>query len=409
MWRSAPFESMCARRSRRDHPPSIPAPDVAFSVLLLAGSGLLLRSLDQLYRVDMGFSGENVTRATVSLPSARHDSLVSIVPFFGQLEDRLEQIPGVESVGSVYGAPLMGGGISGGVLVEGRPEPANGEGTGASMWPVTAGYFATMGLTLLRGRGIESTDQTNTEPVAVVNEEFVRENFPGEEVLGARIRVGASFGYGPDYWRVVGLVRDIRRSMSGSTTAEVYPPHTQYGPGFIQVHVRARPEVGSLVPTIRAIVHALDPNLVLRGVETVVEAERRDTANTRFFLSLVTIFAGVAIVLAGVGLYGVVAFLLSQRTREIGIRMALGARRASVTKMVLQQGLRPTLVGVILGVLVASFGGRVMEDLLFGVEPTDPLVLANVSLLVLLVATAATLIPAPRATHIDPTVALRAE
>ncbi len=122
-----------------------------------------------------------------------------------------------------------------------------------------------------------------------------------------------------------------------------------------------------------------------------------------------TIFAGVAIVLAGVGLYGVVAFLVSQRTREIGIRMALGARRASVTKMVLQQGLRPTLVGVILGVLVASFGGRVMEDLLFGVEPTDPLVLANVSLLVLLVATAATLIPAPRATHIDPTVALRAE
>ena len=175
------------------------------------------------------------------------------------------------------------------------------------------------------------------------------------------------------------------------------------------MHLRARPEVGSLVPAIRAEVRKLDPNLVLRGFETVAEAKRRDTASTRFFLSLVTMFAGVAIVLAGVGLYGVVAFLVSQRTREIGIRMALGAKRGRVTKMVLQQGLRPTIAGVILGVVIARYGGRVMEDLLFGVEPNDPLVLAGVSVLVLLVATAATLIPARRATRVDPTVALRVE
>ena len=277
------------------------------------------------------------------------------------------------------------------------------------MRPTTPGYFTTMGLRLLRGRGIEATDQTDTEPVVVVNEEFVRENFPNEEVLGARIQVTASFGYGPELWRVVGVVGNVRRSMSGRHTAEVYPPHTQYGPGFMQVHLRARPEVGSLVAAIRAEVRQLDPNLVLRGFETVAEAKRRDTANTRFFLSLVTMFAGVAIVLAGVGLYGVVAFLVSQRTREIGIRMALGARRGSVTKMVLQQGLRPTVAGVILGVVIARYGGRVMEDLLFGVEPNDPLVIAGVSVLVLLVATAATLIPARRATRVDPTVALRVE
>ena len=383
--------------------------EVAFSILLLADSGLLLGSLDQLYRVDLGFNGENVTRFMASLPSARYADLESIVPFYRQLEDRLATVPGVESVGSVYGAPLAGGDRSGVVLVEGRPDPAPGEETGAAMRPVTPGYFETMGMTLLRGRGIEVTDQTDTEPVAVVNEEFVRVNFPTEEVLGAKIRVTASFGFGPEYWRVVGVVRNVRRSMSGRHAAAVYPPHTQYGPGFMQVHLRARSEVGSLVSAIRTEVDQLDPNLVLRTFETVSEAKRRDTAGTRFFLSLVTMFAGVAIVLVGVGLYGVVAFLVSQRTREIGIRMALGAKRASVTKMVLQQGLRPTLAGVILGVAIAGYGGRVLEDLLFRVEPNDPLVLGGVSLLVLLVATAATLIPARRATRVDPTVALRAE
>ena len=383
--------------------------EVALSILLLAGSGLLLRSLDQLYRVDLGFNGDNVTRFMTSLPSARYADLESIVPFYRQLEDRLAAVPGVESVGSVYGAPLAGGNITGTVLVEGRPEPAPGEETGAAMRPITPGYFETMGITLLRGRDIEATDQSDTEPVAVVNEEFVRVNFANEEVLGAKVRVTASFGFGNDYRRVVGVVRNVRRSMAGQYGAEVYPPHTQFGPGFLQVHVRARPEVGSLVPAIRTEVAKLDANLVLRSFETVTEAKRRDTAGTRFFLSLVTMFAGVVIVLAGVGLYGVVAFLVSQRTREIGIRIALGAKRASVTKMVLQQGLRPTVAGVILGVTIAAFGGRVMEGLLFGVEPADPIVLSSASVLVLLVATAATLIPARRATRVDPTVALRVE
>jgi putative ABC transport system permease protein len=385
------------------------AGEVAFSVVLLVGSGLLLRSLDELYDVDLGFDGARVTRFTLSLPYARYDELATIVPFYRDLEQRLFDHPAVESTGSVYGAPLAGGNISGTVLVEGRPEPAPGEETGASMRPVTPGYFGTMGMTLLRGRGIEPTDETGTEPVAVVNETFVARNFPGEDVIGARIRVTASFGYGSPYWRVVGVVADVRRSLSGEPTAEVYPPHAQYGPGFMTVHVRARPGSGSLAYLIRDEVESMDPNLVLRGVETVEEAKHRDTASTRLFLTLLTIFAGVAVVLASVGLYGVVAFLVAQRTREIGIRMALGAGRANVTRLVLRQGLAPTLLGVLAGVGIALQGGQVIRSLLFRVEPSDPLVLIVVSALVVSVATCATLLPARRATRVDPTQALNVE
>ncbi|MEJ2205895.1 MAG: ABC transporter permease [Gemmatimonadota bacterium] len=385
------------------------AVEVAFSILLLAGSGFLLRSLDQLYRVDMGFDGEDVSRFTLSLPSARYEDLGSLVRFYSRLEDELLGLPGVESVGSVYGAPLAGGNISGSVLVEGRPDPQPGEETDASMRPVTPGYFATMGMTVLRGRGIEDTDLTDTEPVAVVNEAFVRQNFPYEEVLGQKIRVTASFGYGSPYWRVVGVVGDVRRTMSGDPVAEVYPPHTQYGPGFMQVHMRSRADVPSPFSAARDVVARLDPNLAMRGVETISEAKRHDTAGTRLFLMLVAMFAGVAIVLAGVGLYGVVAYLVSQRTREIGIRMALGARSAGVTRMVVLQGIRPTVLGIIGGLVLAGFGGQVMRSLLFGVRPTDPLVLSSVSFLVLFVAILATLLPARRATRVSPTEALRIE
>ena len=385
------------------------AAEVAFSILLLAGSGLLLRSLGQLYDVDMGFDGENVSRFTLSVPSTRYGDIDAITQFYGQLEERLGQLPGVESVGSVYGAPLTGGNISGAVLVEGRPEPAPGEQTTASMRPVTSGYLETMGIAVLRGRGIERTDMTDTEPVALVNEEFVRQNFPDEDVLGRKIRVTADFGYGSPYWTVVGVVSDVRRTMAGELLAEVYPPHPQYGPGFMQVHLRSRADVPSPLPAARDVVAELDPNLVLRASETISDAKRRDTAGTRFFLTLITAFAGVAIVLAGVGLYGVVAFLVSQRTREIGIRMALGAKGTSVTGMVIRQGLAPTLLGVAVGLILARNAGRVMEGLLFGVEPTDALVMATVTVLVLLVSVLATLVPARRATRVSPTEALRVE
>jgi putative ABC transport system permease protein len=175
------------------------------------------------------------------------------------------------------------------------------------------------------------------------------------------------------------------------------------------VHVRTRAGVPSPIPVIRDDLNRVDPNLVMRNVETVADARRKDTASTRFLFSLVAIFAGVAVMLVGVGLYGVVAYLASRRTREIGIRIALGARRASVTKMVLQQGLRPTFLGIVVGLILSIRGGEYMEALLFDVRPANPFVLTGVSVLVLLVASLAMLVPARRATRIDPTEALRAE
>ncbi len=386
------------------------AAEVALSLVLLVGAGLLLRTFDQLYAVDPGFETREVVRFTLSLPPSRYDTLPEIRAFYRALEERVRALPDVEEVGSIYGAPLGRGNVIGEVLVEGRPEPPPGERLFAALRPVSPEYLETLRIPLIRGRLLEPSDDVDAEPVAVVSRRFAESVFPGEDPLGEEVRITIDMGHGSPFWRIVGVVGDVRSSaLTREPRAEIYVAHGQFGPGYMTVTVRSIPGAGALLPALRAEVRALDPNLPLIGPETMEEAIGRQVAPTRFYLLLVGLFAGVAALLAGVGLYGVASYLVSRRTREIGLRVALGAGRSEIVGMVVAQGLRPAALGVALGLAAALAGGRILESLLYNVAPRDPGIFVGVTVLVAGLVMAATWLPARRATRVDPMEALRVE
>jgi hypothetical protein len=255
---------------------------------------------------------------------------------------------------------------------------------------------------------LELTDRDASRPVAVVNEAFVRENFPGEDPLGRRFSLAVDFGFGEPTYEIVGVARDVRaRSVTAAPRAEAYVPHAHVGVRNMVVHVRARRGAPSLIARLRAEVAALDPNLPLARIETMQEAVDRTMASTRFYLILIGGFAVLAVLLAAVGLYGVVSYQVARQTREIGIRVALGARTSGILTMVISAGLRPAVAGVVLGLGGALAAGQIMESLLFQVRPRDPLTLATVPALLLCVVVVASLMPAWRASRVDPVTALR--
>jgi predicted permease len=387
---------------------SLLAGEVALSALLLVGAGLLLRTFGAMANVPLGFDADQVVRFTLSLPSSRYSELERIDGFFRELELRIAALPDVESVGSIFGAAFARGQAITNVTIEGRPEPGPGEETEAAMRAVTANYIETMRIPVLSGRGLELTDRDASRPVAVVNEAFVRENFPGEDPLGRRFSLAVDFGFGEPTYEIVGVARDVRaRSVTAAPRAEAYVPHAHVGVRNMVVHVRARRGAPSLIARLRAEVAALDPNLPLARIETMQEAVDRTMASTRFYLILIGGFAVLAVLLAAVGLYGVVSYQVARQTREIGIRVALGARTSGILTMVISAGLRPAVAGVVLGLGGALAAGQIMESLLFQVRPRDPLTLATVPALLLCVVVVASLMPAWRASRVDPVTALR--
>ena len=389
---------------------SLLAGEVALSVLLLVGAGLLLRTFIALTQVPLGFDGREVVRFTVSLPYSRYAELDRIDGFFHELESRIGELPDVASVGSVNGAPFARGSTTANVYHEGRPYPSPSERTDAGVRSVTAGYLETMGVPVLRGRGIERTDRVGSNPVAVVNEAFVRENFPTEDPLGRRFTLSIDFGFGSPVREIVGIVGDVR---SGSVTteprAEVYVPLAHTGVNTMVIHVRGRRGAAPLFEQLRAQVLALDANLPLASVETVTEAVGRAVAPTRFFLLLIGGFALMALLLAAVGLYGVVSYHVAQRTREIGLRMALGAQPRRIVRTMVGEAMRPTTLGILIGLAAALAAGRALESLLFQVHPRDPLTLLLAPALLVPVVGLASLVPAWRAARVDPVTALREE
>jgi predicted permease len=382
--------------------------EVALSALLLVGAGLLARSFQELYAVDVGFDTEDVFRFELALPGVEYGTLDEVRGFFRELEARIATIPGVVSVGSVWGPPLGRGRATGTVFIGGRPEPTPEEEREASVHAVGPGYLETMGIRVVRGRGLVESDDTDPDAVALVNEQFVREHFPGEDPVGQTARVGVNLGYGSKPYRIVGVIADLRtQAITTTPEAELWMPHGHYGPEAMNVAVKLASGAAPPVREIREIVRSMDPNLPLYRVETVEEAVGAQVAPTRFYLLLILSFASVAALLAAVGLYGVAAYAASRRTREIGLRVALGAPRGQVLRLVLGHGLRPALAGLAVGLLAAWWGGRVLGAILFSVDPRDPTVFALVGTLVAAVALAATWLPARRATATDPTVALR--
>ena len=384
--------------------------ETGLAVVLLFGAGLMLRTFEQLHAVDPGFETERVLRASISLPSARYDDLESIRSFFRTLEEQLGAQPGVEAVAAIFGAPFTRWATSGDILVEGEPEPLPGQAVEAYVRTIGPGYLETMRIPVVEGRALTPEDDDSAIPVAVVSRAFARAVFGDADPIGARVMATVDFGYGSPYYEIVGVAEDVRAvSLTSDPIPEIYVPHGQVGSSAMTVNVRSSLPPGSLVATVRSEVARLDPNLAIREIETVEETVRREAASTRFLLTMVGAFAALALVLAAVGIYAVTAYLVSQRRREVGVRVALGAGPTEILRLVLRGGLGPAVVGSGLGVLVSLAGGRLMESVLYGISPRDPWTLVVVPLVLLGVAVGAVVVPARRAMRVDPAAVLREE
>ena len=396
--------------------------EISLSLVALAGAGLMIHSLIKLQRLDYGFVAEHLLTAQVFLPAAKYPTdpgqfrppavdapappLSPQARFFEELERRVRALPGVESAAVVSALPLDEVGIDYDlpVVVVGRPPPRLGEEPQADFRIASAGYFRTMGIPLRQGRDFDEFDGPASAPVAIINETMARQFFPNQDPLRQRLQL-----YGRQR-EIVGVVGSVRHYGFGrGARPEMFVPSTQFQLGGMALVVRARVEPRSLVSAVKAQVHAIDPDQPVYRFQTMVQKVSASIAQPRFTTLLLTAFAALAACMAIVGTYGVVSYAVAQRRREIGVRMALGADRADVARMVLGQGLRLVAAGIILGLAGALGVTRLMEGLLYGVSATDPLTLATMGGLLELSAALAIAIPVRRGSRVDPAVALRYE
>ena len=381
--------------------------EVALALVLLVGAGLLVRTLTQLQSVPLGFDPRNVLTMTVAKsPTGGPEETGE---FWRQLTERVRALPGVSGAGVTWQLPLSGASATTSLNVEGRPDEPGKIPMGV-IHAAGPGYFRTMGIRVLRGRDFTDHDDLRSEPVIIVNETLAKRFFPDGDAIGGRILPGFSTMGQYKLREIVGVVGDVKhQSLRGGAVPEFYFAQAQMPLTSMTLVVRTAGDPHALVAPVRREVQAMDANAPVFGVLTAEEYLSRSVASTRFDVTLLATFAAVALVMTAVGLYGVISFSVSQSTREIGIRVALGAQGRDALRLVMGQGMTLTLAGVVLG-LAAAFGlTRVMASLLFGVAPTDPATFAGVALLLLLVAALACYVPARRATRVDPMVALRYE
>jgi putative ABC transport system permease protein len=381
---------------------------LALSLILLVGAGLLIRSFRNMLAVDLGFRPESVLVGRVSLPSSAYRDEARSRAFFATLAERMRSLPGVRAVGLSRSAPFSKGNNQQLFVIEGK-EPAPGEPTlVASVRPVTPGYFAAVGTPLLRGRLIDDTDQEHAPLVVVVDETLAQKFWPDGNAVGAHLRLG---GDKDDPWRtIVGVVASIKHGdVAGKPDRYVYVPHAQMPDPAMDVIVRSFAAPQALTAAVRQVIHELGPSVPLHDVHTLQAAVADALGTERLTNHLLIGFALTALALAAVGIYGVMALNVSQRTNEFGIRLALGATPADVLTLVLGQGLRLVMAGLVLGLGAALLVARAISSLLFQVRPIDPWTFAVVSLLLCALALAACALPARRATATDPLRALRHE
>lgn len=394
------------------------ASEIALAVMLVAAAGLTVRSLQELLRQDLGLKTRGVLTFTIGLPAHALDATGGLAPravdFFQQFEERLRAVPGVSSAGAISLLPIAATGSNGPVQVPDRvirPEDS----PLAEFRPVTPGYFDTIGMTMLAGRTLAARDRSNTTPVAVINETLARQLWPGDALAAI---VGRRLGHGWDQrsrtvtvWReIVGVSRDVRsRRPDAPPDAETYVPHAQFPLPTMAFTVRATGSPEALVPAIRGALAELDPGLPMAAVRTFDEVIAAATRSPRLYSVLTALFGLLAAALAGVGIYSVMSYSVAQRTREMAIRSALGASRDSLLRLVAREGFTLTAAGIVVGLAGALAASRVVQTLLYGVSPTDPLVLSGTAAGVASVAALGYLIPAFRAARVEPATALRAE
>ena len=382
--------------------------EVALSLVLLVGAGLLVRSFLALLKTNPGFNPDNVLTMNLVLPGAKYKEEPQRDSFYRDLVQRVKALPGVESVAVVNYLPLGGSNSSDAYLVEGAAEPPPGQENEGRYRVCTTDYFQTMQIPIIKGRGFTEQDKAGAPRVVIVNETLARKHWPGADAVGKRVRF-----YGPleksPWMEIVGIVRDVKYELNLPVTPEYFLPHAQDSWHAMVLVARTKVEPASLSASVRQQVWAIDKDQPVFDVRTMQEVRSISVALYTFSSVMLGIFAGVALLLAAIGIYGVMAFNVTQRTHEIGIRMALGARAPDVMKLVVKHGMTLAVIGLVFGLAGAWALTRFMEKLLVGVQPTDLLTFSAVSFCLLVAALLACYLPARRATKVDPLVALRYE
>jgi putative ABC transport system permease protein len=377
--------------------------EVALALVLLIGAGLMLTSFSRLRAVDVGFNSTNLVVVFVPLPQARYNSEAQ-AQFYTRLLERLRTNPVTERSALVFPTPFGGGNARGGYSVEGAPEQQRSEQPMVQINSITPGYFQTMGIPLLGGRDVELSDTRDRPGVIVINQTLAEREWPNQDPVGKRLSIGGGM------LTVVGVVSDSKRSdLEGAQEPAVYMSHGAFTLPFMGAIVRSDQSEGAITSAVREAVRSLDPELPMENADTVETILERTTGQPRFRALLITAFAAVALVLAGVGLYGLISYTVAQRVPEIGVRLALGATPAQVGGLIVRQGLGLAVAGVALGIVGALGATRLIEGLLYSVSATDPVVYSALAALLLAIAALACYVPARRAMRVDPMTALRSD
>lgn len=382
--------------------------EVALALVLLVGAGLMIQTLARIYAVDLGFNPDRLLTMQTWLSRGKYPDGASRLRYYDEVLARIGSLPGVESAAFGSDLPLTAMGDSNGFVIEGRQQPVNALEHDALYRLGTNDYLKTLGVRLREGRLFTRDDRAETLPVLIINEAFANAYWPNESPLGKRIQVD-----GPPWATIVGVVRDVReRGIAVPMKPAVYFPVVQ-GPERwavpTELVIRNRSDPAALVTQVREAIWAVDRDQAIARVQTMENIVEDDVASRRPQMTLLGAFATLALILASLGIYGVLSYLVSQRTREIGVRMALGASVADVLRMVAVEGVRLAGTGLVVGIAGAYFATRVLTRLLYGVRPTDPATYVAVALLLAAVALVACSVPAVRASRVDPMVALREE
>ena len=388
--------------------------EISLSLVLLVSTGLLLRSFWKLVQVNPGFQAENVVSCSISLPRARYADEWQQAEFFNRTLDIVRAQPGVEVAAVVTHLPFTNSRGMTTFEIDGRPTPPGSEGPGADNHEISPGYFAAMGIPLQAGRDFTDQDDRDHPGVVIINEQAARRYWPGENPVGKRLTIGSPPEeklYGKPVSReIVGIIGNVRLlELNAGFEPEVYVPMKQMPSAGMSLVVRGRGAADSFINGMREAVRTVDPNQPVRRAQPIAAAIARSVAPQRFMVLLLVIFAALAVVLAVVGIYGVMNYTVTQRTQEIGIRLSLGAQPSDVLRLIIGQGLRLVAGGLLLGLAGAVGLSQVLRSLLFEISATDPLTFAAVVLLLVLVALLACWLPARRAARVDPMIVLRQE
>ncbi len=383
--------------------------EMAAALFVLICAGLLIRSFWQLQKVNPGFVPQNVLAMSLALPTTKYREPVQRANFYQEALTRIRALPGVQSAGACSILPLSGNNSSGSFRIEGRDTPQGQSLPHGDRWAATTDYFSTMKIPIIRGRFFDDRDTMDSQPVAIIDQTMANKYWPNEDPLGKRISYQG--GQQNPIWReIVGIVGHARhKSLEGESRVQYYIPHAQTQNPMMYLVARTQGDPASLTGAVRGAISSLDKDLPVYRVKTMEELVADSMAQRRFAMTLLIVFAAVAMVLAAVGLYGVMSYSITQRSHEIGIRMALGARAADVLQLVVRQGMLLAGAGVVIGIAGAFAFTRLMANLLFGIKASDPMTFAAIAGVLTLVALLACFVPARRATKVDPMVALRYE